>query len=190
MMLLYKTVPIDGDTAARLASLPPPLAAYAEGKPRGEAGARRIAALTALAQLLSYMEIPCPAVEISPYGKPDFTNSGYCFSLSHAGELAVAALSTCPLGVDIEPYDRPLPDGRMARLTEHYFQGAEKEELTALSGEARRRAFLEGFVKKEAYAKRDGRGLAALRSVDTLAEPPRLTETVTHNGRDYFLAIY
>lgn len=44
------------------------------------------------------------------YGKPFFLNNPIAFSLSHAGDLAVCALSDVPIGIDVEPLSQSLSD--------------------------------------------------------------------------------
>ena len=184
MRYLYRIRPIGGD----LPPLSGALARYADAAPEGEPRDRRRAAMAALAEALAHMgKKPEGEIEKSIYGKPYFTKGGLHFNVSHAGDLAVAVLADRRVGVDIEPYDRDLPRARRHRLTAHFSEG-EMALLSAADDECR--TFLEIWVRKEALAKRSGRGIADLASVDTAVTPPTHEERVWHEGREYYLAIY
>ncbi|MBO7762294.1 MAG: 4'-phosphopantetheinyl transferase superfamily protein [Clostridia bacterium] len=168
--------------------LPAPLLEYAQKAKSGEAALRRYTCLSALARLLRLSGLSCPPLTVGRYGKPDFAEGGYHFSLSHADGLCAAVLSDFAVGLDLEPCDRTLPDERISRLSS-LFTPAERERLT--SAPDRAMAFLETWVAKEAYCKWDGRGLAALRAApDTLACPPTLARHLSAGGREYCLAVY
>lgn len=168
--------------------LPAPLLEYAQKAKSGEAALRRYACLSALARLLRLSGLSCPPLTVGRYGKPDFAEGGYHFSLCHAGGVCAAVLSDGVVGLDLEPCDRALPDGRILRLSS-LFTPAERDMLSSTLEKAL--FFLKTWVAKEAYCKRDGRGLAALRgAVDTLACPPTLARRVSVGGREYFLAVY
>jgi 4'-phosphopantetheinyl transferase len=81
---------------------------------------------------------------------------GPCFSLSHAGDLALVAVARCAVGVDIEHEREDLaPDGIVAR----YFSESEAQDYFALPPALRRPAFLAAWTLKEAYLKATGEGL-------------------------------
>lgn len=184
MRYLYRIRPIGGEVPP----LPEALQRYADAAPLGEPRDRRRAAMAALAEALAHLgKKPEGEVETSIYGKPYFTEGELHFNISHAGDLAVAVLADRRVGVDIEPYDRDLPRARRVRLTAH-FSGGEMALLAASEDE--RRTFLEIWVRKEALAKRGGRGLAALSAADTAVTPPTHEERLWHEGREYYLAIY
>ena len=193
MTFLYRTAEIHEyckeDFAKAVKTLPMSLALYAEAAKEGESRARRLAGMRALADCLAYLSLPAPPITVGPYGKPDFSEGEYHFSISHAGGLALAVLAPLRVGADLEPYDRPLSEGQIERLLLRCSEG-ESARLSPLRGEAKRRAFLELWVKKEAMIKRDGRGLAALREADTAATPPDFYDTLLHGEREYFLAVY
>ncbi len=94
------------------------------------------------------------AIARTEHGKPYFSEDGApCFSLSHAGGLAVAACSNEPCGVDLECSRGSLREDAVAR---RFFSDA---EVTALH---RHGDFLALWTKKEAIAKCLGKPLPEL----------------------------
>lgn len=184
MRYLYRILPKDRKTPP----LPPALGRYAARAPEGEPRRRRRAAMAALAEAFTQMCVtPQGEIETSIHGKPYFTEGELHFNLSHAGDLAVAVLADCRVGVDIEPYDHEIPKARRERLSALFTPG-ERALLAVAADKAR--TFLEIWVRKEALAKRSGRGIADLSSADTAAIRPTHEERLWHEGREYYLAIY
>ncbi len=94
-----------------------------------------------------------PVIE-NAFGKPAFDSvQGPCFSLSHAGDRVMAAVSDAEVGCDVERIV-PIDDG----MLKFSLVDAERAHLAALSGEARDRAFIRLWVRKESYVKAVGRG--------------------------------
>ena len=87
-------------------------------------------------------------VALSEFGKPTLPG-GSPFSLAHSGDYVVLAVSSGPVGVDIEKH-RPL---RFFELTARFF-AAERACADSLS------AFFDLWTAKEALAKMLGVGLA------------------------------
>lgn len=80
------------------------------------------------------------------------------FNLSHAGPVALYALSHCgPVGVDIERY-MAIP--HMDRLAARVFTHAERAELESIPRHRRPAAFLAGWTRKEALLKATGQGIS------------------------------
>lgn len=108
-----------------------------------------------------YLGVAPTSIEFSAtrHGKPYLAckEPRLRFNLSHsAGEALIALSSSGEVGVDIEALDRPWPDPLARRLL--------RQGLAYLAGlpEVRRRAELcEFWVRKEAYAKGLGLGIAA-----------------------------
>lgn len=189
-MLIYKTAPVSlGQEEGAEARLPEGYFAYYLAASEGGARQRRLAGLLLLAALMREAGHAPGEITVGQYGKPDFVEGGLFFSISHAGTQVAVALSDTPCGIDIEPCDRPLPAVRIARLGA-VLTPREKEALFSLPEGERPRAFLERWVKKEAYTKRTGRGLADLCRADTEEEPPRLFTRLVLEGEEYLLAIY
>lgn len=134
-----------------------------------EADRRRyIAAHVGLRQVLALCTGAAAAAldfSVGPYGKPEIrTTSGFAprpFNLSHSQSTAVIAVgaegSNDSLGVDAEIV-RTMPDALL--LAADHFTTAEYHALLELEGEARDRAFLICWTRKEACLKALGLGLA------------------------------
>ena len=125
---------------------------------RFEADRRRsVAAWELLRRMLAGKGVKAEtlSVSVNEFGKPAFDPSlGIHFSLSHAGERVMAAVSDRPVGCDVEriaPFDEAV-----ARecLTDDELASVKRE----LSGLDRDRAFIRLWVRKEAYVKAVGRG--------------------------------
>lgn len=102
------------------------------------------------------------------HGKPMLvsavpTEQPLCFSLSHAGDYAVAAFSHQEVGVDVEKcrmrFDGEEGQVHMMRIAEKSFTQREQERLKRLSGKERIMEFTGIWTKKESYAKAAGCGL-------------------------------
>ncbi len=93
-----------------------------------------------------------PYLEIEP-GRPALE-----FNLSHAGGLGLYAVACGrAVGVDIEALDRAVEHEQIAA---RFFAPSERQQLAALPPALRRAAFFAGWVRKEAYVKAHGQGLA------------------------------
>lgn len=114
--------------------------------------------------------------EYGPNGKPEVP--GVSFSVSHAGDVALVALGSGRIGVDVEEMRG---DVAMRALARRFFTGAENDALTRLSGDDLVRGFYGCWTSKEAFVKAVGQGMsfgldrvevavfpepAALRSID------------------------
>jgi 4'-phosphopantetheinyl transferase len=92
------------------------------------------------------------------FGKPilrDYPNLHY--NISHSGDYVVCAVSDRPVGIDIEQIAR----SDSIKISNRIFHDTEKRYVKSFySEEAQAIAFTEIWTKKEAYIKRDGRGLA------------------------------
>jgi 4'-phosphopantetheinyl transferase len=90
-----------------------------------------------------------------PHGRPETTaDPPLHFSLSHAHGMALCALASSPVGVDVEA-SASVPD---TSLVPH-LHPAEQAALRRLPQERRAEAFLDCWVRKEAYLKGIGTGL-------------------------------
>jgi 4'-phosphopantetheinyl transferase len=107
-------------------------------------------------------------------GKPALDGGGVAFNLSHAGDLALIAMSQRPVGVDLEP----VRDGMgLQEVADRYFSAGERETLAALVGPARDRLFFALWTLREAYVKATGEGVAGLEriAIDLVdGEPTRI----------------
>ena len=107
-----------------------------------------------------------------PHGKPRLAAPavrGPRFNISHAGGLVLIAVATDrPVGVDLEPADRPVDPGELAPRV---LAPAEIEALANLPAAARARWFLEIWTAKEAAVKALGKGVFL--RLSSFAVPPR-----------------
>ncbi len=190
MSVLYKTAEIREYSKENLTkyekTLPPTLFSYAMTAKEGEMRARRLAAMEALSLCLSALGEPAARITETPYGKPYFYGSRLYFSLSHAGGLAAAAVAEARIGIDLEPYAPPTPEARIARLSRRFPERV-REAIAASCEPAR--TFIEEWVKREARAKCDGRGLGVLYLLDADGEGSECHRFFA-GGQEYFLAIY
>ncbi|MFF2651056.1 4'-phosphopantetheinyl transferase family protein [Streptomyces sp. NPDC058045] len=93
-----------------------------------------------------------------PHGRPAIDGEpGLHFSLSHSGDTVLYGLAARPVGVDIEA-----PSRRHARfdLSSHLHPD-EQRDIAALPAGRRTAAMLNCWVRKEAYLKGTGAGIAA-----------------------------
>ncbi len=101
-------------------------------------------------------KIPHEIVEFSynEYGKPYLKNKisdELHFSVSHSGDIIVVATSNCEIGVDVEKINHLREKFPLRYFTENekkYFESADDKVVT----------FYEIFTKKEAFAKKIGKG--------------------------------
>jgi 4'-phosphopantetheinyl transferase len=89
-------------------------------------------------------------IAYSPTGKPILPQGNYHFNLSHAYELVVIALSSLPVGVDVEYGHRPCA---IARIGARFFP---EQDWT---GADCRQKFWQLWTTKEAIGKAVGTGL-------------------------------
>ncbi|WP_027084595.1 4'-phosphopantetheinyl transferase family protein [Cohnella panacarvi] len=89
------------------------------------------------------------------YGKPYLIgHSELHFNLSHSGRWCACAVSTAPVGVDVEQV-RPME----LSWTDKFLSADEREDLRAIGESDRLWRFYELWTRKESYAKAMGRGL-------------------------------
>lgn len=134
-----------------------------------------------LLQKLYMMEtgLPLPEIRTAPRGKPYFPGSPLHFSISHTKSHAFCVLARCPVGIDAEELDRPVPPSLAARV----LSPAEAERYSC--AEDPRLAFLAMWVLKEASAKLSGEGLKGFPDqTDFSPNDPRV-----HRWQDCLVAI-
>jgi 4'-phosphopantetheinyl transferase len=104
------------------------------------------------------LSIPNGDIEISvdEYGKPYLIgHPDFHFNISHAGRYVVCAFSDAPVGIDVE-----IVASVDMKIAERFFARREQEYVFSQTSEsARRVAFHRVWTMKEAYIKREGRGL-------------------------------
>jgi hypothetical protein len=124
-------------------------------------------------------EIAAAIPERPPYGKPFFASwPGIEFSISHSGHFWCCAVSSEPVGLDIEDMSRKITPQRCLSIAARFFCPDEEAYIAAaLSNSADPSGIIPRFFKiwvmKEAYLKYHGLGLSAgLNSFSVLAGSP------------------
>ncbi|MGN1234728.1 MAG: 4'-phosphopantetheinyl transferase family protein [Christensenellaceae bacterium] len=98
---------------------------------------------------------PLSEITYCEKGKPVLKSGAVCLNLSHSNNLAVAAISSASVGVDIERV-RPVS----SRVAERFFAEEELSCLNALSDQERTDLFFRLWTLKEAFLKECGKGLS------------------------------
>ncbi len=95
------------------------------------------------------------------HGKPQLTESGHYFSLSHAGDYAVAAFADTPVGIDVEYAHRFTGSEQINRLADKILTEKERASWNQIDDPQKRESeLIRIWTCKEAYAKMLGTGLA------------------------------
>ncbi len=123
---------------------------------------RRLARMVSRELLAACLSCATDELRLShgPHGKPRLAMPGappLAWNLSHGPDVAVVALSTTEVGIDIENRNRQVDALRLAR---RYFHEHEIAWLAECDGDDRRLAFLRLWTRKEALLKCLGHGLA------------------------------
>lgn len=96
---------------------------------------------------------PLPPISIGAFGRPEFLDSPYYFSLTHTDKHAFCVLSERKVGIDAEELDRPVKLSLAQKILS-------PGELAQFEGAAdKHRALLTFWVLKESYFKMKGTGL-------------------------------
>ena len=91
------------------------------------------------------------------------------FNLSHSGKRALYAVTTRPVGIDVECLHRDLSWQRLAR---RFFTPRESAALLRLPEKRQKYAFLACWTRKEAVAKATGKGLSLpLHAIEVSVDP-------------------
>jgi len=109
-------------------------------------------------------------------GKPSLRNMngspGQFFNLSHSGDVAVVAVATSELGVDVEAHRHV---ANAERLAKRFFSESEQRWLSRQSRDKYEAAFFSIWTCKEAYLKAIGVGIAMpLRAIEIDPERPAI----------------
>lgn len=101
------------------------------------------------------------------HGKPDFAGGMSHFNLSHSGQYVCCALAEEEVGIDIQR----MHSLKNMRIAERFFSQEENELLRACRSEKERQElFFRIWVRKEAYAKLTGAGIAATVEQNVMTE--------------------
>ncbi len=124
-----------------------------------------------LRQLLAH-RLGCEAgaveLRVRGRGKPVLAGAELEFSCARSDDLAVIAVATVPVGVDVE---RVRGGGWTRAAAQRVLSGSELQWVESARGEERDRRFYRAWTRKEAWAKVDGSGLTADLVDLTLSSP-------------------
>jgi 4'-phosphopantetheinyl transferase len=116
---------------------------------------------------LAFGNDPCPACG-RPSGRPVLAGGRPAFSLTHSGDVIVAAVASQPVGVDVEE----LPTRCMCSLTGE-MHAADAAAVAGLAEPGRHVAIIRWWVRVEALLKCSGTGIAhGMDQVSVLAGEP------------------
>ncbi len=128
------------------------------------------------------------AIRILAGGKPALGNdadSGQVyFNLSHCNDMIVLAFSSAEVGIDIE---REEDFEGMPRVVENFFSAEEAIAFKRVAGNERSRFFFRTWVRKEAYMKATGEGLAIEPSSLTLSASPASSVRIAREDNSVYL---
>lgn len=102
--------------------------------------------------------------EHAPTGKPSIPGSPLHFNVSHSHEMAMIALSSRQVGIDIEYV---VSRNSHAGIIRRYFSSEEQAFLSSAPSTERQRRFFQVWTLKEAYLKATGEGMAGLDQIRT-----------------------
>lgn len=112
-----------------------------------------------------------PEILTTDRGKPYFSDSSLCFSISHTPNHVFCVLSKHNVGIDAEEADRAIN----LKLAEKILSPAEKRQFDAAADP--RKVLLTFWVLKEAAAKLSGEGLRGYPNhTDFSLDDPRVTQ--------------
>jgi len=110
--------------------------------------------------LASYLDVEpkCVGIKIGDYGKPYLAEDSVNFNLSHTGNKFVLAVGNVgDMGIDLEQHkDRK----NLSGLVEKCFSDEERVYWHSLSEMQKTQMFFRFWVRKEAFVKAVGRGIA------------------------------
>ena len=94
--------------------------------------------------------------EKNKYGKPHVAGKkGVHYNISHSGDYVVCAVSSSPVGIDVQEIK-----GGSLDIADRFFSQEERDALAMCEGDAKRKLFYEIWSLKEAYIKCIGMGLS------------------------------
>lgn len=140
-----------------------------------------LSALSALGSIAPQEELTILRTEL---GKPFFAASSLHFSLAHADGLGVAALSSSPVGIDIEWTDQKR---NISAISKRLFTLSEQEQMEL--AEDRELAFFSVWTKKEAFAKLTGKGLISVCSCDDIEGKQFKQYILSHGERKAVISV-
>ena len=140
-------------------------------------------------QLLKYatnkhfgLDVDALDFTVSPNGK--WNNNQFFFSISHSFGLVAVAISTLPVGVDLERYDNPKITDKLAKKV------LCNSELALYANQSNKREFfVQRWCQKEALFKCLHSGIFIPNDVDTTAHSNCHTVDFVHNDKTFCIAV-
>jgi 4'-phosphopantetheinyl transferase len=114
------------------------------------------------------------AFDYTDRGRPSLrlaSHPGFDFNLAHSGDLALLALSSRGVGVDVEQL-RDMPNA--LAIARRFFSPGEVAALKRLPEGERRHGFFNAWTRKEALLKAVGAGLGALEEMEVSLAPDEM----------------
>ena len=117
------------------------------------------------------------------FGKPSLASNGAGveFNVSHSGDLLLIAVSTRPVGVDVERWKET---SDLLELADHFFSPTEREHLRALPRDGIVAGFFAAWCRKEAYLKASGTGISGGLDHFSMSLTPGEPARILHDDRD------
>ena len=96
-----------------------------------------------------------------PHGKPYLqSHPAFGISISHAGNIAMCAISEAEIGADVQDH-RDMPPARIMRIANRFYAPPERDRLAAAKNPEEQKAlFFRLWAAKESYIKLTGRGIS------------------------------
>lgn len=139
---------------------------------------------TAYFLLLRYRKdnnIPVGSIFFSEHGKP-YRKNGIFFSISHSRNRIAVLISSSECGIDIQEVQNKDFDSRSERVLSH------RERLLYLESKDKPSFFTSCWVRKEAYLKRIGTGIASLSELKKVDENLTISSILDSEGNKYYYA--
>jgi len=123
-----------------------------------------------------------PEIVRKPGGKPFFKDLSHEFSVSHTKDIWACIMGEQPVGLDIQVMRK----ARYENIADRYFMPHEAEYVRQTG----REGFMELWVRKEAFLKYLGKGLAdGIKIIDTLESGKPAEKTEAYGKKAYFTEI-
>lgn len=107
---------------------------------------------------------------LGEHGKPVLPqHSDLHFNLSHSHDLAILAIASRPVGIDIEYIDG-MRDWQ--GIMQRFYTASEVQKILALPAAMQQQAFFQVWTRKEAHMKVTGKGLHLAPGQFTVSVPP------------------
>ena len=120
--------------------------------------------------LAQHTGVPAQNLDLvaGPFGKPQLADGcGLHFNISHSGGMALVAISSEEIGIDIERMDMPADHRGVAQTV---FAPSEIETLESADASNLSETFFSLWTRKEAYLKATGQGFSSdLGAISTAA---------------------